>query len=481
LEKLRGELPPGLLELAEVPGLSYKRIQQLHAAGIDGVAALRAAGSDGRLQKVKGFGEKSTQKLLEALERWERRDRRVRLVDGRGALEPLVAYLAGHAAAAEVELAGELRRWRETVGDAEVVVASDEPGAIVAHLAAYPRAARAQARGDEGATVELADGLRVDVRVVAARDFATALVRATGSPAHVARLEERASARGIDFDAPAASEREVYERLALPWMAPELREDVGELKAALDGSLPADLIAIGDIRGMTHCHTVYSDGRNSVEEMARAAEAMGMEYLTITDHSPSAYYAGGVTLERLQRQWEEIARVQETTRVRLLRGTESDILEDGALDYPDRVLEELDVIIASIHSRMKMDSEAMTRRLVTAMRQPQFKIWGHALGRLIMQREPFACDVERVLDAIAESRAAIEINGDPDRLDLAPEWVRRARARGIRFVVSTDAHSTGALQNLRFGVHTARRGWVRRGEVLNALSAEEFARAVRPV
>jgi DNA polymerase (family 10) len=338
--------------------------------------------------------------------------------------------------------------------------------------------ARTLARSDDEITVQLSGGLPVELRVVGAGAWAAALVRATGSAAHVEKLEARAQARGVALDGD--DERAVYERLGLVWVAPELREDAGELEAAEEGSLPADLIELGDIRGMTHCHSTYSDGRNSIAEMVREAEAMGMEFITITDHSPSAYYAGGVTLERLEQQWEEIARVQETTRVKILRGTESDILEDGGLDYPDRVLERMDVVIASIHSRMKMDAAAMTERLVRAMRQPLFKIWGHALGRLIMRRELFGCDVERVLDVVAESRAAIEINGDPYRLDLAPEWVRKARERGIRFVVSTDAHSTAALHNLRFGVHTARRGWVRRGEVLNALSAEEFARAVRP-
>jgi DNA polymerase (family 10) len=297
----------------------------------------------------------------------------------------------------------------------------------------------------------------------------------------VAKLEARAEAAGVALEPPAADERELYARLQLAWVAPELREDSGEIEAAADGSLPGDLVELGDIRGMTHCHSTYSDGRNSIEEMVREAEAMGMQFITITDHSPSAYYAGGVAMDALRRQWDEIARVQETTTVRILRGTESDILEDGALDYPDAVLEKFDVIIASIHSRMKMDEATMTKRLVNAMRQPVFKIWGHALGRLVMRREPFACRVEEVLDAVAESRAAIEINGDPHRLDLAPEHAQAARARGIKFVVSTDAHSTGNLQYLRFGVHTARRGWIRRGEVLNALPVDEFLAAVKPV
>jgi DNA polymerase (family 10) len=481
LEKLRAELPLGVVELAQVPGLTIKKIEQLQAAlGVDSIAKLREACTSGQVRTIKGFGAKTEEKLLQALERWERRDARVLLVDALEAAEPLGAYLARHPAAQKAELAGSLRRWRETASDIDFVVASDEPEAIVEHLLAYPAVATVVEREGGDVVVRLSDGLHVELHVVPPRDFATALLRATGSVAHVARLEELGRTRGITLAVPAATEREVYQRLQLSWVPPEQREDDGEIEQALDGSLPADLIAIGDIRGMTHCHTTYSDGRNSVAEMVAEAEAMGMQYLTITDHSPAAHYAGGVDLDRLQRQWDEIARVQETTKVRLLRGTESDILEDGALDYPDRILQQLDVVIASIHSRMKMDSAAMTRRLVKAMKQPVFKIWGHALGRLVLKRDPIVCDVEAVLDAVAESRAAIEINGDPYRLDLAPEWVRKARQRGIRFVISTDAHSTTGLHNLRFGVHTARRGWVRRGEVLNALDADTFARAVRP-
>jgi DNA polymerase (family 10) len=234
------------------------------------------------------------------------------------------------------------------------------------------------------------------------------------------------------------------------------------------------------VRGVVHCHTDWSDGRHTVEEMARAADALGMEYLTITDHSRSARYANGLSEDRLLAQWDEIARVQELVKVRLLRGTESDILADGSLDYPDRILERLDVVIASIHERHRMDEAQMTRRLVTAMRNPFFKIWGHALGRYVLRRPPIACRVEEVLDAAAESRVAIEVNGDPHRLDLEPRWLRAARERGLRFVVSTDAHATGQYRNVRFAVAMARRGWVRRGETLNTLGAAGFARAVRP-
>jgi DNA polymerase (family 10) len=266
----------------------------------------------------------------------------------------------------------------------------------------------------------------------------------------------------------------------MQYIVPELREDTGEIEAALKNKLPVDLVELADIRGMVHCHTTYSDGKHSVEEMALAAEAMGMDYITITDHSPTAFYAGGVELDRLQRQWEEIDEVQTKVKVKILRGTESDILANGALDYPDKILEMFDVIVASIHSRYKMDSEKMTTRVITAMKQPVFKIWGHAQGRLIQSRPPFDCDMLRILDVIAESNAAVEINGDPYRLDMEPRWVREAVKRKIKFVISVDAHSTGALQNVKYGVAMARKGWVRKGEVLNALPEAKFKRAVKP-
>jgi DNA polymerase (family 10) len=215
--------------------------------------------------------------------------------------------------------------------------------------------------------------------------------------------------------------------------------------------------------------------------MVAAAEAMGMKYITITDHSPTAFYAGGVKIDRLQRQWEEIDEVQTKTKVKILKGTESDITADGCLDYPDWILEQFDVIVASIHARYKMDSAKMTQRIVKAMREPVFKIWGHALGRLIEKRPPFDCDVEKILDVIAASRAAVEINGDPYRLDMAPHWLRAARKRKIKFVISVDAHSTGALHNVKYGVGMARRASIRRGEVLNTLAVKAFQKAVRPV
>ncbi|WP_437779755.1 PHP domain-containing protein [Sorangium sp. So ce1097] len=492
LEKLRAELPRGVLELSQVPGMTLKRIKALHdALGVGSVAELKQACLTGKVRGVKGFGPKIESSLLEGIHRHETHDDRVLLVDALELAEPLLDHVRGCEATAQAELAGGIRRWEETVARVDLVAAADDAARVIDLFARFPRVAEVEERGASRCAVRFSGGLRGELLCVPPRDYAAALHRRTGAPAYVdalgalARelgftLDERGLLRG-DERLAVETEADLYRHLGLPFIAPELREGAEDIVAAATRDSGDDaLIEQGDIQGIVHCHTVYSDGKNTIEEMALAAEAMGMKYLTITDHSPAAHYAGGVGLDRLKQQWDEIARVQERVKVKLLRGTESDILESGSLDYPDAILEQLDVIIASIHARMKMDADQMTRRLVSAMKQPVFKIWGHALGRLIQRREPFACRVEEVLDAVAESRAAVEVNGDPYRLDMEPRWIKEARKRGIRFVISTDAHSTSALHNLRFGVGTARRGGLRRGEVLNALGPAAFKKAVRP-
>ncbi|WP_438006778.1 PHP domain-containing protein [Sorangium sp. So ce321] len=495
LEKLRAELPRGVLELSQVPGMTLKRMKALHEAlGIGSVEELKQACLTGKVRGVKGFGAKVESSLLEGIHRHETRDERILLVDALEIAEPLLAQVRACAATEQADLAGSIRRWEETVADIDIVAAADDAEQVIDRFARSPRVAEVEERDASRCTVRFSGGLRGELLCVPPRYYAAALHHRTGAPAYLSALGALARELGLTLDEkgllrgnkrlPVKTEEDLYRHLGLPFIAPEQREGVDDLMdaAALSGVHGRDegLIEEADIQGMVHCHTVYSDGKNTVEEMALEAEAMGMKYLTITDHSPAAHYAGGVGLDRLKQQWDEIARVQESVSVKLLRGTESDILESGKLDYPDAILEQFDVIIASIHSRMKMDADQMTRRLVSAMKQPVFKIWGHALGRLIQRREPFACRVEEVLDAVAESRAAVEVNGDPYRLDMEPRWIKEARKRGIRFVISTDAHSTNALHNLRFGVGTARRGGLRRGEVLNALGPAAFKKAVRP-
>jgi len=398
----------------------------------------------------------------------------------------VVDYLRTTGDTGEISFAGSLRRWKETIGTIRLVANTKRPAALIARFLRYPSVVEVVEQMEEAAIVRLADGARVSLVAARPNEFALALLTETGSKSHVNKLQRIAS--GEDSrprkkrrtQSGLQTEADIYDQLGMQYVPPELREDAGEIEAALAGKLPKDLITLGDIRGMVHCHTTYSDGKHSVEEMVRAAEAMGMKYITITDHSPTAFYAGGVKVDRLKRQWAEIDEVQEKVKIKILRGTESDIVADGRLDYPDKILEKFDVIVASIHSRYKMDSAKMTQRIVTAMRQPVFKIWGHALGRKLLSRPPFDCDVEHILDVIAESRAAIEVNGDPNRLDMDSRWIREARKRKIKFVISVDAHSTGALNNLKYGVGMARRGWLRKSEVLNTLAVKAFQKAVKP-
>jgi DNA polymerase (family 10) len=494
LERLRAALPPGVLELSQVPGLSVPRIAALHQAlGIASLEDLRAALTSGRVRAVRGFGEKTETKLLAGLRQLEERGEQTLLHRALAEGDELLTHVRSDAGVAEAELAGALRRREETVDRLVVVVSADEPARAVDHAARYPPALGPLTRTESAAAFRTASGLRVEVEAAEPAAFPALLHALTGSDAHRVRLAERALGMGLALDRrgftgtrdgrrrPVGTEADLYRHLGLPYLPPEARDEAVDLEEAAARCEGAGLVRESDIQGMVHCHTVYSDGADTVEVMARAAQAMGMRYLTITDHSPTASYAGGLSLDRLRRQWDEIARVQEKMPgLTILRGTESDILADGRLDYPDAVLEELDVVIASIHNRHRMDDTQMTRRLVQAMRQPWFKIWGHALGRYVLRRPPIACRVEEVLDAAAESRVAIEVNGNPHRLDMEPRWQREAARRGLRFVVSTDAHSTAELQHLRYGIAMARRGLLRAADVLNTQSLPDFRRAVRP-
>lgn len=478
LEKLRDGRPDELLTLPRAAGLSTQKFMPLYEQlGIRSYDQLVAALDSGALQGLKGFGEKTIAKMRVSLADFRTRGDAMTLDAADEVIAQICDYLTPDGSADEIVIAGARRRAEDTVDRIELAGKSDNPAALLARFLAFPRAAHVEQQSEDRATVRLTSGLFVSLHVAPSARFGSVLLDATGPADHVAAIGARLLARGHSLAEAFAEERDVYAAAAMPFIPAELRHD----EAALDATTPfSDLVTRDDILGMTHCHTVYSDGVATIEAMARAAEERGFRYLTITDHSPSASYAGGVDLERLKRQWDEIAEVQSRVSIRLLRGTESDILQDGALDYPDSILDQLDVVIASIHTRHKLDRGQMTTRLVTAMRHPLFKIWGHALGRLLLKREPFECDIERVFDAIAESRAAIEINADPYRLDLPSELIPAARARGIRFVISTDAHSVRGLDNLHYGVGVARRGGVRARDVLNALPTEDFLRAVRP-
>ena len=490
LVTLRQGLPSGVLELSQIGGIGLHALRVLSdELGIASIDDLRAAAEAGRLRGVKGFGEKKEAKILEAIRKYEQKGPQILLADGLRLGESLVDDLSSLAGVQRVDLAGSLRRSVEVSTDVDLVVTANHPERAIAVIAKHPRFSSLERSTSTSCRLRVPDGTRVDVVACAPDDRAATLVHETGARAHFEQLQRRAIERGLVLRAgrrepedgePGAAdeERELYAHLGLRWIPPEVREDLGEIDEAEERDI--ELVDVDDITGFVHCHSTWSDGRHSIEQMARAAEARGAKFITITDHSKTAHYAGGLDVERLLRQWDEIDEVQERVGIRILKGTESDILADGALDWPDEILERLDIVIASIHNRYRQDEDAMTRRLLRAMRVPVFKIWGHPLGRLVTSRPPIPCRVEEVLDALAESHGAIEINGDPRRLDLEPRWARAARERGLRFVLSVDAHATRELENLRYAVGLARRAGLRRNDVLNTHGAASFARLVRP-
>lgn len=490
LESLRGGLPSGVLELSQVGGIGLHALRTLsEELGIATIDDLRKAAEEGRLREAKGFGEKKEKKVLEAIKKYETRGPTIMLADGLRLASELEHEIEAMDEVTSVELAGSLRRSAELSSDIDLVVSADEPSAAVTRIAKMPRVASVESRAERECRLRLADGTRVDVVACSAKDLPAALAHSISSPAHFARLQRQAEEHGLRLEPTGLfehgkrialnDEAQLYARLGLSWVPPEMREDVGEIELAERGDA-FDLVTRDDVRGLVHCHSTWSDGRHGIEQMARAAEKRGMSFITITDHSSAAHYAGGLDVERLKRQWDEIDEVQEKVKIKILRGTEADILADGAIDWPDRILERLDVVIASIHNRFRQDETKMTERVLRAMRHPVFKIWGHPMGRLVTSRPPIPLRIEEVLDALAESRGAVEINGDPYRLDMEPKLARMARARGIPFVLSVDAHAMRELDNVEYAVGLARRAGIHRDEVLNTRSANAFLKAVKP-
>lgn len=489
--RLQEELPPGIIELSEINGLTTRRIQKLHSElDISSIDELESACKSGLVSKIKGFGEKVERQILEGIASYKNSSKSVLLYEARELARQVEDYLQASIRPGRMTVAGQVRRWCEVVSTIAIVAQTDKPDEAVQAIEKFPLVTAVEDAGQGYCRLKLSNGLTLECTFTSSQAYHLKLLQCTGSPEHYAALQRLAAEMSLELTGdrfttaggdtlPVFSEADVYKRLGLNFVPEEMRNGLDELELALNDDF-SDLIKIEDIRGMTHCHTTNSDGRNSVMEMAQAAAELGMQYLTITDHSPSAHYAGGLEIEKLKEQWREIEHAQKETKIQILKGTESDITQEGNLDYPDDVLDKFDIVIASVHNRFKLNPAQMTERLLRCMRNPHFKIWGHPLGQLLLKREPIKCDVEKVLDAIAESRAAIEINGDPHRMDLAPQWVRLAKKRGIKLIISTDAHSTSDMGNLIYGIHLARRAGVRKSDVLNTLPQDEFADFVRP-
>jgi DNA polymerase (family X) len=478
-DELRRSTPPGLVALLRIPGLGPKKIKALHdTLKIESLADLRAAGDAGQIAKLKGFGAKTEAKILEGIAFVEKVGERVLQSDALRLVAPILAAVRDHSQVIRAEVCGSLRRRAETIGDLDILCSSKHAATVLDAFVKLPQVATVLAHGPTKASVRLADGVQCDLRGVDDTQFPFALHYFTGSKAHNIAMRKRALAHDLTLNeyaltgprgpVPCADEAAVFEALGLTYIPPELREDTGEIEAAQAGKIP-DLVELSDLTGTFHCHTDYSDGGATLSEMADAARARGMHYLGIADHSRSAVYAGGLSIERVHDQWREIDALNKTFggKFHLFKGTECDILADGSLDYPDELLDGFDYVVASVHSLFNLPRDEMTKRLVMAASNRRVTMLGHPTGRLLLARDAYAVDLDAVIDAAAAAGTMIEINANPHRLDLDSTHCRRARQKGVTIVINPDAHSVGGLDDLIYGVSVARRAWLTKGDVWN--------------
>jgi len=479
-DRLKARIPPGLVAVTRVPGLGPKRAKLLNEhLGIASLDDLRAAAEAGRLTDAPGFGPKAQEKVAAALAAGADGSPKVRLLLSRALAvgDELVASLRDHPAALRVELGGSARRQVDAVKDLDIVAAASDPAALVEHFCSLQAVDLVHSSGTAGAKVLTHSGLPVDLRIVPEEVFGNLLQHFTGSGKHNEALRTAAVKRGLHVSEygiaddeggdllACATEEEVYERLGMDWIPPELRENRGELAAAREGRLP-QLIELGDIRGDLHMHTTLSDGHASIEEMTTAARELGYDYVAITEHSATHGFGNDVQADALLRQAEQIAALQ-LDGIEVLAGTESNILPDGSLDYADDVLERLDWVIASLHTSFRLSEKEQTERMVAAMHHPLVDAIGHPTGRLIERREAYALDLDRVIAAAVETGTFLEINANPNRRDLNDVYARAAAEAGVTLVIDSDAHWPRTLVNMRYGIATARRAWLTKDAVAN--------------
>jgi len=499
LDEITRDMPVTLVELMRLDGVGPKKAKKLFdELGVKSVDDLAVELDAGTLQDLDGFGIRSVEKIRHAIEDYRKHIGRFQINEVEMLIAGLLEYLAAAPGVEKVEVAGSLRRRKETIGDVDILAAYEGDGTpVVDHFVAFDGAARIVGAGPTKGSIVLHSGLQVDLRVIPARSFGSALVYFTGSKEHNVAIRTGAVRRGLrvnewgvfrvpeDAD-PAESDKEdgerlagdteesVYAALGMTWVPPVLRENRGEIEAALRGELP-ELVTLADIRGDLQMHSTWSDGKATLEEMAVACRDLGYEYVAITDHSQAMAMVQGLTPARTREQWVEIEEIRERVDgIAILRSAEIDILKHGSLDMTDEILEELDLVVVSIHSFMDLPRKAMTERVLKAMAHPSVDILAHPTGRRINRREPYDLDLESVLEAAAELDVAVEVNANPNRLDLNDIQVHRAKELGVQVVISTDAHSPRGLLDMRFGVDQARRGWLEVGDVLNARSLVDF-------
>ena len=486
LQKLEKEVPPQLTELLNIEGLGPERVNDLYRElNIESMDDLEEAVKNEKIRDIEGFGTKTEDKIRKELKRKRSQADRTLYSKAEEYAVPLIKYMRENKEVKKAEIGGSFRRKKETIGDLDILVAGDEAESISDHLKSFENVEEVIKEGESRTSVLLQSGLRVDLAIVKEKQFGSALQYFTGSKEHSIKLRERAAGRDLKlneygvFDADdkriaGKTEDEVYECLGLEFIEPELRENNGEIKAAENGDLPK-LINADDIKGDLHMHTTYTDGDHSIEEMAQAAIEAGHDYIAITDHSKRVSVAGGLDADELRESWKEIDKINEKIdEITILKGLEVDILKDGTPDLADDVLKEADICIASVHYHLDLDIEEQTERIIRVLENHPIDILGHPTGRLIQEREEMKLDMERIMDTAAEQNVFMEINSNPHRLDLKPEFIRLAKQKGVMCVISTDAHNTAELTNQKYGLFQARRGWLEKDDVLNTLEIDDL-------
>ena len=485
-EELKNSVPESLLEILKVPGLGPRKVRSFYEMlEITTLAELEYACRENRLVKLKGFGKKTQDNILEGIEFIRRYQDQYFYGEAYRISERILEQLRQFPELGQVSLAGSIRRCKEIVKDIDLVASSDDQPGLVKHFTGIPQVEEIIASGDTKATVRVTEGINVDLRVVNEDQFAYALHHFTGSKEHNTALRHRAKGMGLkineyglfksndDQPVPCRDETEFFSALKLAYIEPELRENKGEIEAAEVGNLP-ELIEVDDIKGVFHVHTTYSDGVNSLEEIVRSCIELSYDYVGITDHSQSAYYAGGLNEDDLEQQREEIEILREKyPQIAIFCGVESDIRADGSLDYPDHVLQKLDFVIASVHSGLKMEQSKMTERLLKALSHPQVTMLGHPTNRLLLGRESSPMEMDKVFQAAAEHGVILELNASPARLDLDWRFLKKIKEMGLQVSINPDAHRLESFDDTGHGVAIARKGWLEKADVFNARAGEE--------
>ncbi len=490
LKDLEGRTPAELDKLMNISGLGPRRVKALYMnLGIKSLEDLKTAAEEQKIRELNGFGEKTEQSILESLAGAEQEEQRIQLHEAEQRAAPLVEYLKDHEGVERITVAGSYRRRKETVGDLDILAVCKKNQSVMEYFTVYEDVQKVVSKGDTRSTVVLKSGLQVDLRVLPEAGYGAGLHYFTGSKAHNIAVRKKAVKRNLkineygvyrgDERIAGKTEQEVYDQVGLAYIEPELREDDGEIEAAETDNLPA-LAALEDIRGDLHSHTKASDGHDTLEDMVQAAQNLGYEYLAVTDHSKRVAMANGLDAGRLERQIERINKLNEKLDgFRILKGVEVDILEDGSLDLDDDILEKLDIRVCSIHYNLSLSREKQTSRILKAMENPYFNILGHPTGRIIGQRKGYEIDLEKIMKTAAESGCFMELNADPQRLDLTDTHCRMAGESGVKIAIATDAHSRGSLEFMRFGVNQARRGWMGPENVINTRNCEDLLKLIK--